>query len=292
MGNEQAVLVQKQNWLKTARAAVARKSFYFTVKLLDKSLDAMEKGREKMPARVKMFFTKLNDRAISEIETRKEDGLVGKSADKIAKLKHAILEKKRQLLGALGLDEKKLMASFGIERSFKLAKAGSHIDILQECLNFSVGVLNAVFLTGVAIYGVAKCYAQMAQGLDDMAFAKTIAPLVAYYLLCVTVPVAAFQRALTKIGNYMDLFQHIFMDSVSASIEKTVAGAKDCYGRFAKESIHEMIVDIGISWLPMPGVDTWRRVRAIKSEMRQLHHIERMEKLYQQSKACPGKIEE
>ncbi|MEM4348247.1 MAG: hypothetical protein QXN37_01615 [Candidatus Anstonellaceae archaeon] len=103
---------------------------------------------------------------------------------------------------------------------------------------------------------------------------KTVARLV-IFTLPVAVALAPFFKALNWIGNTLDVLQHVLMDSISRKLNSPEA--RKHYSNFCTESIRELMVDVLLGTIPIPLIDLLRRFRAIKLELRQLGHINRLE---------------
>jgi hypothetical protein len=281
----QLKLQPKQHQSRRARA------FYYLAGKINRAIDAaQEKSASRPPSKFSVFFDKMVDKEVAKSRFDcEQSGVADRNIKKISKWNSKFLGWKRKMLRRIGVDEAKIIEAFGIPRSFFLAKLGSKLDIFQEVLNWSIGFSYGLFAIATTAYVSLKFgLPHIDPALPEMSpsekqYFSEILSILKYPIYAI-VPVAFCMRALTKIGNYLDFFQHMFMESIANSFPPELQPqARKHYDAFAFESVREMIMDTVLSYIPIPLIDFLRRIRAIKLELRQLGHIKRMEKLYMES---------
>jgi len=209
--------------------------------------------------------------------------------DAAAEKQMKLFEKKRKFLLKIGIDEHRIIDKVGIKRSFKIAKLGSQIDIATEIFNFALPFAAAAALLIPAIGAFFAYSKAVASGIQftnealDAAFIQAVAPVFKAMLLAFPI-VGLASRALTIIGNYLDVFQHVFLESLASRFEGEIKPKMQAlYREFSKVSLKELAGDIILAFIPLPFIDTFRRFRTIRYERMQLNMIREMEKLHNET---------
>ncbi|MEM2137837.1 MAG: hypothetical protein QW568_02005 [Candidatus Anstonellaceae archaeon] len=269
---------------------------------INHAIERAEKKRAEHPSKFSVFFDKMVESELAKSRYNENgygNGFLDKNIERISKIKVKILEQKRKLLSKLGVEETQILGAFGVRNSFYLAKLGSKVDILQELLTFALGALSFASFFVIGAYALIKtgmpasheiAGPRSAEWLHRL-LSNTISPL--KIQLIAMIPVAFCMRWLNRIGVALDIFQQIFMESITNSMPAHIKPkAEQIYKAFTHESLREIAMDTIIQFIPLPLVDTFRRIRAIKLELRQLGHIDRMEKLYKESLAAKEPADE
>jgi len=88
------------------------------------------------------------------------------------------------------------------------------------------------------------------------------------------------------LGNFLDVFQHVFLESLASRVgEKIKPKMQELFRKFSKTSFLELAGDTALALIPIPFVESFRRLRAIKYERMQLATIREMEALHKENEA-------
>lgn len=202
-----------------------------------------------------------------------------------------LLARKRKLLSRIGIHEDKIIEKVGIKRSFAIAKFGSHIDIVVEIVNFAVpfAAVAAIAVPAINCFSEIMNLAHTSMNADQAAaatqelFQKFYAPALRNIFI-VLPAVAIASKALTCVGNFLDVFQHVFLESLASRFDGEIKPKmQELYREFSKVSLLELAGDVVLSFIPLPFIETFRRLRAIKYERMQLDTIRKMEQLHKEN---------
>jgi hypothetical protein len=219
--------------------------------------------------------------------------------DKASDKQIRMFERKRKLLAKIGIHEDKIIQKVGIARSFKIAKAASVIDIVNEGLTALTGLAPL----GILAYGTYMMlkvkHDMMPYGPQPLYTPEQIELMMApykaqmeHFFFQVIIPYSAIMTTVSRVGvwvgNLLDYFQLSFVSSVAASVPDAIKPRTNAlYREFCKQSIRELAVDVTtgiLSWLPIPFLTLFRRVYSVKSELKQLRTIGEMERIYVENK--------
>lgn len=197
----------------------------------------------------------------------------------------------------IGVDDERMVKRFGVERSFKIAKFASKLDIGTEWLNFGIkwGAYSFILIgSGVmfanALPEVIELNRATPGGLSDAKIMDIVSGItfnLTKTLMYGFVPLAVASKILNIAGNILDVFQHFFLNSMARTFPDEKKGqAAELYEKFAAVSQAEIAVDGAKAVIPLPFVDTLGILWSIKCEKEQLRTIREMEALYK-SQAQP-----
>ncbi|MCX8195390.1 MAG: hypothetical protein N3G22_04790 [Candidatus Micrarchaeota archaeon] len=218
---------------------------------------------------------------------RKKNEFYNKLFDAAAEKQIKLLEKKAKILKKIGIDEKKIVEKIGVEKSFEWAKASSKFDIFLERLNI---IASSVYSLSAAAFGAYMSFklSSEIQGLDPEKLSgfylqrsfQYISSLEKVVLPAIAIS-ATINAVLKKVGNYLDIFQHLFIAHIVSNFdEKIKPAAYEIYKKFSAASLKEVAVDIALSYVPLPFLDIYARFKMIKYEKEQLKAIEGIKQLY------------
>lgn len=232
----------------------------------------------------------------------------GRMLDALSERHVRMLDGDSKLFRRMGLNGERMVEKMGMERTFKIVKLSSKIDMLNEALAmiFSAaglavcaGIL-AFFANKIAMHweGVVRVMNELPrmqgqismENLNLMLSSKTgVSPdhlfeegirFIRNYGVFVAA-LAAGARVTLSIANYLDVFQQILVYNLAKKAPARIREeTMSLFRKYSRESIKEFVVDYVISWIPVPFLDVYRRVGAIKAEKRQLGIIREMEELY------------
>jgi len=255
--------------------------FFRMAEKINHALDRLERIEQKRAHNRTPFFERLAEAELAKIPAEKKSNVV---IEALCEIKLKLLGKKRKLLAKIGVDEKQLLESFGVENSFKLAKLGSKLDVVQELVSLALGTVALGIASSVLIKTGLPSTHELAGQNSVEAWARNLLHNLAPYLkvmFAFLLPAALCARLLNRIGAALDVLQHILMESIANALPKSIQpSAQQTYKQFSRESVREIVADSLISIVPLPFADSFRRIRAIKLELRQLGYIVRMEKLF------------
>ncbi|MCX8198200.1 MAG: hypothetical protein N3F07_03345 [Candidatus Micrarchaeota archaeon] len=259
--------------------AERKKRSLFYSKMLEWTAAELKRMENSKQGKVSEFFDKLAEKELARAERkRSQESFLWKASGKIAKATGKLMEAKRKMLKKIGMDEQQIIDTLGEKNAFRLAKFGSRIDIYNEALSILIFAGGAAGIVAVAASSIKN-------GIADMQEMSKAFNTFLTYAIYTLVAIAPITRAMTWIGNTLDVLQHILMDTIASRLEgKAREAVEKEHDAFKRESIREAVVDVAIGLIPIPLIDILRRVRAIKLELRQLGHIARMEKIYFEGK--------
>lgn len=193
----------------------------------------------------------------------------------------------------MGVDDEKIVQKFGVEKSFRIAKFASKLDIGTRWANlgikwsaYSFILVGGGIMMMNALPELRELHAHTPGGITDaqlkaasVQLAFDLSKMLLYWLA----PLAVVSKILGVAGNALDVFQHVFLNSVA----RTFPGGKKeeaekLYEKFAAVSQAELAVDGAKMVLPLPFTDTLGELWSIKCEKEQLRTIREMEELYKQ----------
>jgi len=169
-----------------------------------------------------------------------------------------------------------LVEIVGPKKSLGAARALGWLDLGLEAVNFASMAGALFYLAGGFGKGleqtVSSILASVARIFTDLP-AGRISREFLVFAFCATV-----SKASVKAGTYVELAQMLVVDSVSRQFREPGNGiVKKHFQRYAKESLKEQAKDTLLFWVPLPFLETVRRIAAVRSELRQLRSIRKLE---------------